>query len=303
MLPLLLAVLGLAHAESPGVLSKGAAVLYSGAGLTTFGQLTQNGEVVTRDRELRPRLDLYGSLGLLDGLQASVSAPLVYSTVLDDPGELPCPGLLQSEGYCESYVTVGQARVDLRYGVLRRKQKLTVGLAADIDNWNAGRRGQYNSAGSGRTMVEALVVTGGRVEVGDWALRGLILGAYGVSLAPSVTSLSGADTVKAPGDTARASVEGRVNTPGPVAFEVGGHVVQRLSGVDLDNAWVAQWFTSSLDRWNVLAYRGIALSGKVSVDLPNNMGLHAGVFRTISVANGASDLTDISLGWHTYFAP
>ena len=297
-----------AGAESPGVLPKGSEVVYSGAGFTTFGSLKQRdaagrSEVVQRDRELRPRVDLYGSLGLTDGLQLSASVPVVGSVVSDDPALQPCPQLLQSEGYCDSYLTVGEARIDARYGLLRRRTKVTAGLAAQVDSWNAGRRGQYNSAGSGRTQLEAFVVTGGEVQAGDWRLRGLILGGYAYALAPSVTPTGGGAPVKAPGDSVRASVEGRANAPGPLAFEVGVHAQQRLTGVALDSAWVDDWFRSSLDRWNVLQYSAVAVSGKVSVDLPNSMGLHAGLTRTVAVENGPADLTDVSVGWHRYFAP
>lgn len=307
MLSLALWILG-AQAESPGVLPKGAAVVYAGGGGTTFGTLRQTTaagttEVVDRDRELRPRLDLYGSLGLTEGLQLSASVPVVASWVADDPALLPCPDLLQSEGYCESYVTVGQARADARYGLLRDGPQLTVGLAAEMDAWNAERRGQYNSAGSGRTAIEALVVTGGEVPAGDWRLGGLMLGAYAYSIAPSVTPTAGGPAIKAPGDHVRARVEGRAVSPGPLSFEVGVHAIQRLSGVDLDPAWVSDWFVSSLDRWNVLQYGAISVSGKVSVALPKDMGLHLGVARTVAVENGPADLTDVSLGWHRYFAP
>lgn len=89
-------------AESPGTLPGGAKVVYSGVGVTTFNRLTQNGEAVLRDREVRSRLDLYGSYGLTDRLQVSVSAPVVHSFVVDDPDELPCPNLLSAEGYCET---------------------------------------------------------------------------------------------------------------------------------------------------------------------------------------------------------
>lgn len=296
-------MLSLARAESAGVIPAGAGVLYSGAGVTTFNQMTQDGAVITRDREVRLRGDVYGALGLARRLQLSASVPVVASFMVDDSSRLPCPGLLQDEGYCETYVTAGQGRVDLRYQVLQRGANTTLGIAADVDNWNANRRGQFNSAGSGRTMLEALAVVGGPLaDSGAWTLDGLMLGGFGYFLAPDVTSADGSTTVKAPGDTVRASVELRAHRQG-LAVEVGGHVVQRLSGVDLDSEWIDEWFPSSLDRWNVLHYRGISASGKVSLDLPNNSGVHIGVYRVVAVDNGASNTTDLTVGWHRYFAP
>ena len=308
MLLSLALLVALASAESPGVLPRGSEVIYSGVGFSTFSALQQTdaagqSETVERDRELRPRVDLYGSFGLTDGLQVSASVPVVGSVIAEDAAVGPCPELLQSEGYCESYLTVGEARLDARYGVMRKRTKLTAGLAAMVDNWNTNRRGQYNSAGTGRTQLEALVITGGTVKAGDWKLRGLVLGAYAYAVAPSVTPTGGGPAVKAPGDSVRASVEGRADAPGPLAFELGVHAQQRITGVALDGAWVDDWFRSSLDRWNVLQYGAIALSGKVSLDLPNSIGLHAGVSRAVAVSNGAADLTDVSVGWHRYFAP
>ncbi len=291
------------RAESPGTLSKGAKVLYAGAGLSSFSQLDQDGSTTQRDRGVRSRADLYGSFGLTDALQVSASVPVVYSAIVDATDTLPCPGLLPAEGYCEAYATVGQARLDLRYGVLREGGALTLGLAGDVDNWNAGRRGQYNSAGSGRSMVEAFAVGGGDMKAGDWRVRALGLGGFGYSLAPGATSTDGSVTVKAPGDMVRGSVELRAKAPGPLAFELGVHGLKRLSGVDLDGDWAGDWFFSSKDRWNVLAYSHLAGSAKVSVDLPNDNGVHLGASRVLAVDNGPTDLFDISLGWHHYWAP
>ncbi len=299
---LLLATTAPARAESPGVLPKGSEVVYAGGGFTSFSSLTQGDTTVERDRELRFRGDLYGSFGLTDRLQVSASVPLIYSTIADDSALLPCPNLLQAEGHCESYFTVGQARLDGRVAILQDKVKLTGGLAGDIDAWNQSRRGQYNSAGSGRTVVEAFAVTGGGVPAGEWRLRSLALFAYGQSLAPEVSSRTG-ESVKALGSHVRGSVELRAKSPGPLAFELGIHHFRRLSGVALDTAWIQDWFLVSQDRWNVLAYQAWNASGKVSVDLPNHQGLHLGAARVVSVDNGPTDLFDVSLGWHRYFAP
>lgn len=302
LLPLL-ALLTTAHAESPGTLPGGSKVIYAGGGFTTFSDLTQGDEVVERDRELRFRGDLYGSVGLTDRVQLSASVPLVYSTIADDPEQLPCPDLLASEDYCASYFTAGQARLDGRVAIAQKKLKVTGGLAADVDVWNAGRRGQYNSAGSGRTVLEAFAVAGGGVPVGDWRLRGLLLGGYGQSMAPEITSADGSETVRALGNHVRGSAELRAKSPGKLALEVGLHGMRRLSGVDLDQAWVQDWFSSSPDRWNVLAYRQLAGSAKVSIDLPRDQGLHIATSRVLSVDNGPTNLQDVSVGWHRYFAP
>jgi hypothetical protein len=151
-------------------------------------------------------------------------------------------------------------------------------------------------------MLEGFAIVGGSVPVRDWSVRGLVLGAYGLSLAPEATPASSAQ-VQAPSDTVRASAEVWADMPGPLAVELGGHAVQRLSGVDLDSEWVDEWFGTSLDRWNVLQYGAIAVSGKVSVDLSAHSGLHVGASRVVAVDNGASNTTDVSVGWHRYFAP
>lgn len=294
---------GLAVAESPGTLPAGSRVVYAGGGYTSFSELDQGGTVVERDRGQRMRADLYGSAGLTERFQLSASVPLVYSQVADDPSLAPCPELLPAEGYCDRYFTVGQARLDGRVALTQDRLKLTGGLAAEVDAWNQDRRGQYNSAGTGRTVLEAFAVAGGGVPVGGWRMRGLVLGGYGQSLAPEVTSADGETTVKALGNHLRGSAELRAKTPGPVALEVGVHGLRRLSGVDLDTAWAQDWFPASKDRWNVLAYRQLSGSAKVSVDLPHSQGLHVGGSRVLSVDNGPTDLFDVSVGWHKYFAP
>lgn len=299
----MLLLVGAAQAESAGTLPEGSQVVYTGLGLTTFSALDQGSGVVERDRGLRTRLDLYGSLGLTDAMQLSLSAPVIYSTVADDPDNLPCPNLLPGEGYCESYATLGQARLDGRYGLVRKKAKATLGVAIDVDRWNRARRGQYNSAGSGRTTTEAFLIAGGDLPVGAWTLSGLMLGGYTRSFAPDAISADGTMTVRAPGDTVRGSIELRARPPAPFTVELGAHTVQRLSGVPLDGDWVGDWFFSDKDRWNVLQYSHWAGSLKATVDLPDNMGVHIGASRVLAVDNGPADLMDVSIGWHRYFAP
>jgi hypothetical protein len=292
-----------AHAESAGTLPKGSEVIYAGLGLTTFAKLDRGNGVEDRDREVRPRLDLYGSLGLTERLQISLSVPVVYSTVIDDPDAQPCGVFYPEPTYCDAYMTLGSARLDSRLALLRKKTKLTAGLAANVDRWNAARRGQFNSAGSGRSNIEPLLVAGTSVDAGKWNIGGLALGAFALSLGEETTSADGSITLRSPPHSIRGSVEVRADAPGPLALELGWHINQRLGGVPMDSAWVDDWFWPSKDRWNVVQYSSQALSGKVSIDLPQNMGVHVGVGRVVAVEYGPPDTTDVSIGWHRYFKP
>ena len=100
-----------------------------------------------------------------------------------------------------------------------------------------------------------------------------------------------------------ASGEVRVNPPAPLAVEAGVHWMQRLSGVPLAGTWGQQWFPETKDRWNVLQTRLVMGSAKVSIDLPKSMGVHIGGNWLFASAEAPSDLFDVSVGWHKYFAP
>ena len=296
-------LLSVALAEAPSTIPKGSKVLYSGVGLSTFSRLDQGAGTQTRDRAVKPRLDLYGSWGAAEWLQLSLSAPLQMGVVLDDPDLLPCPNLLSEEDYCSTWAGVGTARLDARTPILKNTFKLTGGLAAMADPWNRGTRGRYNAPGPGTASAEAFVVAGPVLPVGDWTVRILGVGAYAYSFAPKATSADGTVTVKAPGDQVRGSAELRVKPPAPVAVETGVHLMQRLSGVPLSGDWGTQWFPETKDRWNVLQTRLVMGSAKVSFDLPSSMGIHVGGTWSYAVSGGPSDLFDVSVGWHKYFAP
>lgn len=293
----------LAWAESPSTLPAGSKVLYSGLGVSTFSQLDQGGGTTARDRAVKPRLDLYGSMGLTERVQLSLSAPLAMGFVVDAPDRLPCPNLLQDENYCSTWATVGPARLDGRVALLRSTFQATAGLALGGDPWNRGIRGRYNSPGTGTPHAEAFAVVGPQVPMGDWSLGLVGVGAFAYSLAPRATSADGTVTVRAPGDQVRASGEVRVKPPAPVAFEAGVHWMKRLSGVPLAGTWGQQWFPTTKDRWNVLQTELLVGSAKVSIDLPQSMGIHVGASWLWASAEAPSDLVDLSVGWHRYFAP
>lgn len=296
-------MLGMAQAESPSVVSMGTGVVSAETRLITSGTLQQTGGPLSWDPVVQPQVAMAGTLGLTHRLQAHASLPIVASWVANNPAQAPCPGTLSTEAFCEGFLAAGSARVELRYGLLRRPTQLTAGLAATGDPWNASRRGQRNAVGTGRTHVESLVVTGRQFDRRDWTIQGLALVAYGRALSPRVSSLAGSTVLRAPADTLRASVEGEVDPPGAMVFDLGLHWAQRLGGVDLDEHWRAQWLGASLDRWNVLASRSLSVSGRAAVALASGNGIHLRLARTVLAANGPGDQTELGLGWHKVFSP
>jgi len=289
----------LAWADEPTTLPQGSATIYSGLGLSTFSQL----DGTQRDRSVLARADLYGSYGVHERLQLSLSAPILYGTVLDDPSQLPCPNLLTDEGYCDAYVTVGSARLDGRVPLVRGPMRVAAGLALGGDPWNRPLRGRYTSPGTGTPYGSVYALAGPRLALGDGALAVTGGGGFTYRLAPTATSAGGDVTVKAPGDAVEALLQLKGSLPWPVHLQTGVFYQQRLTGVPLGGSWNADWFASSRDRWNVLQTRLLQGHGKVSVDLPQAMGLHATVTWLYDVAEGPTDLVDVGVGWHKWFAP
>lgn len=297
---MLLWLLTMAWADEPTTMPQGAASVYTGLGGSSFRRLNDG----VRDRSVKVRADLYGAYAVHDRLQLSLSAPLLYGTVIDDPDQQPCPNLLTAESYCVPYLTVGSARLDARTPLVRGPFRLAVGLGLGGDPWNRSKRGRYTSPGTGTPALSPYVLTGPRIPLGDKAALSVTAGGGFVwSLAPDATSSGGEITVKAPGDAVQVLGEVRAELPGPVSLQTGVYYDHRLTGVPLGGSWQQDWFSSSLDRWNVLQTQLLRGSGKVSVDLPKSMGLHLGVTWLYEVQEGPTDLFDVSLGWHKYFAP
>ena len=296
--------LSVALAESPGVMPAGTRAARAGAGLTTFRDLGFGSGAIAGDRVVQPHVDLYGAWAPAPRLQVSGSVPVVASWVTDGDAPLPCPDGLPTEGHCEGFGTVGAARIDARYGLLAAQRgTLTLGVAAGSDRWNAARRGQYNAQGTGRSHLEALVIAGTRADPGAWTLDGVLLTAFGYSLAPSVTSAAGGVRVPGPGDHVRASLELHARPPGPVTLLVGAHALQRLSGVELDAAWIEDWWRASLDRWNVLMARQVTCSAGIGFEVAADRRIELQVQRAVAVQRAFQDTTDVSVGWHQTFAP
>lgn len=290
----------MALADEPTTLPAGSASVYSGAGVSSFRRLDDN----VRDRSVKARVDLWGGVGLHERLQLSLSAPLLYGAVVDDPAQLPCPNLLTAESYCDPYLTMGPSRLDARTPIVRGPFRLAMGLGVAGDPWNRGKRGRYSSPGSGTVAVTPYTLLGPRLPLGDQVVLSITAGAgFAWSLAPTATSADGNITVKAPGDAVEVLGEVRAELPGPIAVQTGVYYDHRLTGVPLGASWQAQWFNATPDRWNVLQTRLLRGAGKVSVDLPKSMGLHLGVTWLYEVDEGPTDLFDVALGWHKYFAP
>jgi len=290
-------LLAIAMADEPTTLPAGSASVYSGVGVSTFRRLNDS----LRDRSVKARLDLYGSYGLHDRLQLSLSAPLLYGTVVDDPDTLPCPGVLASEGYCDPYVTVGPGRLDLRSPLVRGPFRLALGMGLQGDPWNRRIRGRYASPGTGTLMVAPYLLMGPRLPLADDLVLSVTAGgSYVGSLAGKAND--GFLFVRAPSDAVQALGQVRLELPGPLAAETGVAYDHRLAGLALGPSWQASYFPQD-DRWNVLRTRLLTGTGKVSVDLPQSMGLHLAVTWLYEVEEGPTDLVDVSLGWHKYFAP
>jgi hypothetical protein len=253
---------------------------------------------------VKVRADLWGGVGLHERLQLTASMPLLYGAVVDDPAQLPCPNLLASESYCDPYLTVGPARLDARTPLVRGPFRVAAGLGVSGDPWNRGKRGRYTSPGTGTLALTPYGLLGPRIPLGDTAALALTVGGgFAWSLAPTATSAGGDLTVKAPGDAVEVLGELRAELPGPVSLQTGVYYDHRLTGVPLGGSWQQDWFQATPDRWNVLQTRLLRGAGKVSIDLPKSMGVHVGVTWLYEVDEGPTDLFDVAVGWHKYFAP
>ena len=280
---------GPAAAESAGTLPAGAVTLYGGVGLGTF-QYGSSG--MLRDRQWRPRVDLYGALGVTERLQVSLDGPFAAVWVQEKADEGPCPTDGYEGDYCDTTITAGEIGLHARYR-LTPGPGLVVGIGARTDAWNAGTRGRWTNAGLGTTSLVGSVV-GGR----DWDRLGVVAAAhYRLTFGRLVDA--GLGELRLPGDEVVGQLE--VRTPaGPITAQLGVMGVSRLAGVEYGSDYIdAYRFTR--DRWASLRYRALRGEAKVSAPLGESAGLHLSVGRIIVAANGPKDALDVSIGVHRYW--
>lgn len=294
-----------AHAEQSDVLPPGAHTVYGGVGINTYRKLQfidgAGGEPQELDRALRTRLDLYWATGLASRVQLSAALPLVHSTVLDGDDTGPCPELFSEEQYCEGFVRPGQLSVAGRVLAVDRDLGLAVDLALQGDPWNAGLRGRYTAYGEGTVDLRPGLTVDWDAALGEWGLRLVGSGSYVFRFSRLIEEGSAAP-FRAPADHVAGLAEFQLMPPGAVSFTVGTAGMTRLWGLDWDSDYQAEYFPTD-DRWTVLWYRQLSAYGKVSVALPQDMGLHLGAGRVVAVRNGPPDTWDFTVGVHKYYGP
>ncbi len=287
---MLLLLASFAHAEEAGVLPRGATVVYGGPAVMTYGTL-QTGPGSgggALDRGLIARLDLYGARALSDRVQLSAYVPVIYSTVIDDDTLGPCP----TGQDCTPIAGIGAAGLQIRVAAVTSPLLVTFALGVSSGAWNRDVRGRYTMVGEASTDLVPGVYLGRKGKFGGFDVAVVGFGAY----AFRVTTYPNDVPVEAPPDDIRAGLELQV-TRGPVSAMGGAYTLQRLGGSAFREYGGAQ------DQWAAADYDNVAIGGKISVGLPNSMGIHLGVSRVLWVNNGLSDAVDASLGVHKYFAP
>ncbi len=315
-LPLLTTLLltsGAARAETARVLPEGSTVVYAGLGLSTSRKLrygdgsttNASGQTIgdaTLDRLVKPRVDLYASHGLTPWLQLSGWLPLVSSFATTDDSSGPCPNQ-GPEGFCDPEFGVGEAGIEARFGVVRGDLSLTPAMAVTSDIWNAGSRGQYTSLGDASVAVVPGLLLGYERRMGDWSLGVVGSGRYAWNVVRRSLDFGSAAPLSAPGDELYEVGEVKLGLPVPVELGLSVEGVQRLSGQDWEGSYYQEYWVDNDDRWTVLRYQHLAVRGRVSVALGDDMGLHLQGGKVVDVRNGPPDTWDFGIGWHRYFAP
>ncbi len=285
MLPLLLSSLSFADSAAP--LPDGGTAVYGGLAAYTWRKLrfdTDPEKDSTLDRDLTFRLDLYASHGFTDRLSMNVSAPVVWSQVVDDPETNPCPN---GPFPCEAVVTLGSLGVQARYAVLTGPVMISPALGLTSSSWNAATRGNYATVGEATTDVQPGLYIGGHAG-STFSFDWMVAGIYDYR----TTFYAAQDG--APADDVRAFAELRGGM-GIVAVTLGASTYQRFGGV------VVASDLGTDDRWAITDYDNLAGTAKVSLALPENMGLHLSATRILWVRNGPPDAIDVSIGVHRWF--
>jgi len=298
---MLVALSLLAHAESPQVLPKGADVAYAGLGASSFAAIQANkGSVLNsgaRDRLLALRVDTYYARGLTDRIQIAAFAPVVHSRVFDRAGVAPCP---RDTEYCDAITTVGEVGLQGRWQATRGPLNAVVSLAAVADPWNRGTRGRYTAVGQGSVGLIPGVVLGTEAPIRSVTV-GIVGYAHYVFRIARRVDEGPAGPLKAPGDVLYGGLEARAKVK-KITTQIGLTGDNRFGGLLWDSDYASFYFPTE-DRWGVLRYRRLRAEVKVSVELPQSMGLHMAVGRVVAGVNTPPDVVDVSIGVHRYFAP
>jgi len=309
--PLLLALLlaagltGDARAESAGTLPSGADVVYLGVGGATYASIDVNdGAAVSegaRDRAYKLRLDTYYAHGFTDRFQLSAwAAPAAAGFVTDTAG-LPCPDIGERggayEGYCDPTVSVGEVGVQARYRLSRGDWRVTAGLAALGDPWNAGTRGRYTAVGVGTLGLAPGLYLGRDFELGGRPSGVVAYANYIWRLTPTLEegSLAG----QTPPDVAGGGVEWRLGFgrwTGQLAVAGGS----RVGGLLWNEPFVDEYWPTD-ERWLALRDRYLKAEAKASLALGDSAGLHLSAGRMLLATNTSETLTDVAIGVHRYF--
>lgn len=277
------ALLGAARAESAFVAPGGTGLVAVGVGLSTF----QHGSAgVIRDRQVRPRLDLYGAWGLGERWQVSADLPVVAAFVVEHPDRGPCPS-----DDCAPLVTLGEAGVTGRLALWRDGVHLTAGLGLRTDAWNAGTRSRWTNAGQGVSSAVALLVAertwGPGHAVVAW-------GAWQAVWGREVDPGTGVEPASVPSDGWGAAVEGRFRW-GPLTLE-GALTARGRAGGYAHEDWLQQGWSATEDRWGALAWRELAARAWGSWPAGEASSVVIGVGRVLVAANAPKDTWDVTIG-------
>jgi len=305
IIPLLTALLPHAFAESAGTLPAGSDVVYVGVGGATYASIELNeGAAVgegERDRAYKLRLDGYYAHGLTDRLQLSVWAAPVSAGFVTDTAGLPCPDIGERggayEGYCDLTLSAGEVGVQGRYRLTSGAWKVTAGLAALGDPWNAGTRGRYTAVGVGAFGLAPGLYLGRDFELGGRPSGVVAYGNYSWRVGPRLAegSLAG----QTPPDIVGGGLEWRLGL-GRWTAQVAVSGGTRLGGLLWDDDFMAQYWPTD-ERWLVIRDRYLKAEGKASLALSDTSGLHISAGRMLVAVNTSQTLTDAAVGVHKYF--
>lgn len=268
---ILLALLGMAGAASPALLSPGASSFYAGIGASTFASGAGPGP---RDRQWRLRAEAFGATGLTRRLELKGDLPLVANLVADREGIAPCPS-----STCDPVFTVGEAGVELRGALLPDHLALGLGLRSDV--WNAAYRGRWTNPGTATTKGVLGLTGGGSVK--SWSLS--VEARYALSSRRDNAGLG------VPADTVSGGLD--LGWRGPVELGLWLAGSSRLWGIDYGPGQAPYW--SSPDRWASFRYQELRLGGRVGIPL-GDLGLWMGGSAILAQRNGPGDALDMSIG-------
>jgi len=282
-----LSVLTVAHAD-PGLLPKGSAALYGGAGMSTWSVgMSRN----PRDPAAIFRADTWAGYGLGDHVQITGGLPVVHSRILVDGPDRPCPN--NEADYCRPVTSVGDAHALVHVGGRWRKAMGRLAAGPRGDAWNAGTRQRYINVGQG-TWGGLLEGSAGVESVG---VGTFVEGRYIVRLGRVVPG----EDFRAPSDAVQGTVAVH-GTFGKVRGQLAVHAHQQVAGVDYGPAYLQSLYDTG-NRWGSVAFRQLRVEGKLSYSMTDRSGLHLTLSRAAMTDNGPPDHLDVALGAHLWIPP